>query len=387
MASRFYALLIVGEAILTAIVPLLPELSSRWALSATEAAALVAAPGVAMVMTSVPSGGLGDRFGARRLTLWGAALIAACSLAQGVASSFEALCATRLLLGFALGIIWTAGSSWLTQSMPAGEAPAALGKMVTSAGIGIVIGPVAGGLLASAFGTSAPFFAGGAVLTAIAVALARVPVVASTRSAAAAASSLQTLRAALRATPIVAAGAALALSGGLGGGLSVIAPLQLGAAGMSEADIGLAFGAAAGLFIGGSMIAVRLGDRLGTTRALGIASVVLIGTLIPATVSAHTVAILGTVCLAAGIRALTSTASYPLAAAAADRLALGRATIMGLLNSVWAASTVAGPAVAGAAVDLLGVAASYATLQAVIAIGIVAVVLHGRLFGGAAPQV
>jgi predicted MFS family arabinose efflux permease len=379
-ASSLYLVLLVGEAVFMAVVPLLPVYEERLGLSGAEAGALVAAPGLTMVLAAMPAGDLADRLGPRRVTVWSAALLAVTALAQAVAPSFVVLLLVRALFGLAMGAVWTAGTGWLAATSSESEVPAALGKTLTAAGIGVVIGPAVAGLLASAFGLAAPFLLGGAVAAALAVRLAVVAKAETERLAPAAprVSLRRTVRLATRTPALLAAGGSLAVSGGMNTGLSVLVPRQLSAHGLSEARIGLVFAGASLLFIGTSALLVRRARGVVGLGALGLTVAAMVVSMAPGVVSSAVAPAVVVLCAAAVGRGVLGTLAYPVAAVAAPGVGLGQATVIGLMNSLWGAAAVAAPLLAGGAADLVGAPATYGLLQALIVVGGVAIVLRIR---------
>src|SRR5437588_11580192 len=77
-----YSLFLVAGIAQAAIVPLLPRLSAHYALSASQAALLLALPGLATLAVSVPAGVAADRLGARRVTLGAGGLLCLSRVAQ-----------------------------------------------------------------------------------------------------------------------------------------------------------------------------------------------------------------------------------------------------------------------------------------------------------------
>jgi len=97
-----------------AIVPLLPRLSVRFDLSASQTALLLALPGLATLAVSVPSGLAADRLGARPRHPGAGALLCLSCLAQA-APSLPALLLGRIVFGVAFGVVWTTGMAWLAD--------------------------------------------------------------------------------------------------------------------------------------------------------------------------------------------------------------------------------------------------------------------------------
>ena len=71
-----FAAVFVGEAMWSAIVPLIPEFAHRFSLSPLESGFLLASASVAILVVSIPAGVVGERFGVRRVTLVALAVIA-----------------------------------------------------------------------------------------------------------------------------------------------------------------------------------------------------------------------------------------------------------------------------------------------------------------------
>lgn len=358
LAPLLHALFFLAAATQTAIVPLLPRLSHAYGLSPSAGALLLGAPGLATLAVSIPAGVVADRLGARRVTIAASALIALAALAQA-APSYAGLMAGRLAFGVGFGVVWTTGVAWLSAAGTEEHAPH-IGAAATSAAVGMVAGPAIGGVLADQLGLGAPFvFVSGlsALLTGALVvqrAAARRP-----QPAAPHGSLRELLRVAPTRPGVVAGALVLAVAGAVGGVTQLLVPLQLHQAGFSAADTGLAFSAAAGVYIVVSAAIVRLGPRATTVRVAALAGMAIGLAVVPAAFG-HGAALLVLVLMAATApRAVISTISYPLATHSVGQDALGDGVIIGLLNGTWAIGLVLAPLLAGAVDQLAGPGPAY----------------------------
>src|ERR1700741_4535125 len=263
-----YALFFVAGVAQAAIVPLLPRLSARFALTATETALLLALPGLATLAVSVPAGLAADRFGARRVTLLAGLLLCLSSLVQA-APSLVALMAGGVVFGIAFGVVWTTGMAWLADLDTSGSS---LGPSVTFSSVGIMVGPAVGGMLAGFAGLAAPFVAVAAIGAAVVIPLAvgvpegrrgsgagrAAPSTSGPHSPSRAAGSMLALR---RRPSVAPPPGALAVSGAVSGVSQLLISSGLHRLGMSTGRIGLAFSASALCYIAVSATVVRLGRR------------------------------------------------------------------------------------------------------------------------------
>jgi len=354
LALLLHTLFFVAAATQNAIVPLLPRLSHAYGLTPASVALLLAAPGLATLAVSVPAGVLADKLGASRVTIAATALMGLAALAQA-APSYPVLIGGRLAFGLAYGILWTTGVAWLSSS---GEGSAHLGAVATSAAVGMVAGPALGGIVADTLGLSAPFLLVAGFAAVLVLALHRQPAAIPAEPA-----ERGSTRAAIRVAPtrpgVVAGACALAIGGAVGGVTQLLIPLQLHQLGFSASATGVAFSAAAGVYILVSAVVVRFGTRATTVRVAALGALALALSLLPAVLGTGAAVLVGVLVLCTAPRAVVSTVAYPLATAGSE---IGDGVVIGLLNGTWALGLVIAPLVAGAVDQLAGPNPAYLTV-------------------------
>ncbi len=100
-------------------------------------------------------GSLSERFGARRMLLWGLAVFGGASIAGSLSTSLFGLIAARAALGAGAACMTPATLATIKHSFPEQERARAIAVWTASFGVGAALGPVLAGLLLSRGGISA----------------------------------------------------------------------------------------------------------------------------------------------------------------------------------------------------------------------------------------
>jgi MFS family permease len=356
----FYVLVFLDEVALLAIVPLVPAYTRAYHLSDVKAGALLSAASLAIVVASVPAGRLSDRFGARIVTLVAAGIAAAAMLGSAVAPNYVALLAARAAFGVGSGTIWSAGISWLSDSAEEDIRDRALALVVTTAGVGSMVGPVFAGLLADHVADGAVFAVAGVPMILVVVALALGDPGTRRRHGH---QPLREITAGMRASPLLFGAIAIMLLGGVGDGvINLVAPLQLGDLGLSSGEIGAWFSVASTIFIGSSLAVARVGRRAVSLRLAGLMAAFQAVALIPVLLSGAIAPIILTVLVRSVAVGPPYAMAFPLGALGAGRLGFGTGTVNGVMGVVWGAANFVGPLAAGAVIASAGDRTAYALL-------------------------
>jgi MFS family permease len=358
----FYVLVFLDEVALLSIVPLVPAYTRAYGLSDVRAGALLSASSLAIVVASVPAGRLSDRFGAHIVTLAASAIAAAAMLGSAVAPNYAALLAARLAFGVGSGTIWSAGISWLSDSAGEDVRDRSLALVVTTAGVGSMIGPVFAGLLADHVARGAVFAVAGVPMVAVTVVLALGDPGTRMRHGH---QPLGQIAAGMRSSPLLAGAIAIMLLGGVGDGVvNLVAPLQMGDHGLSSGAIGAWLSAASTIFIVSSVAVARVGRRAVSLHLAATLAALQAVALIPVLLSGAQAAVVATVLVRSIAVGAPYAMAFPLGALGAARLGFGTGTVNGLMGVVWGAANFVGPLVAGAVIAGPGDRAAYALLAA-----------------------
>ena len=150
-------LIAVDTILFTLVVPALPVFAERYGLSNSEAVLIFAAFPVAQLPVALGAAKLIDRFGRRAGIIGAAVLLLFATAGFAVVDDPILLVLARGAQGAAAGLAWTSGIAAISDVYPNEQLGFRIGLAETAGGGAGLIGPVVGGVLIGAFGTSTTF--------------------------------------------------------------------------------------------------------------------------------------------------------------------------------------------------------------------------------------
>ncbi|NMM45363.1 MFS transporter [Rhodospirillaceae bacterium KN72] len=147
----------------------LPTLATAFSVPTSQVQWVILAYLLAVTVTIVTAGRLGDLLGHRRVFLAGLVLFSAASAACAVTPTFTGLIAARAVQGIGAAILMALPLSIVRDTVPTERTGAAMGLMGTMSAIGTALGPSLGGLTIAGAGWRPMFvaLAAGGIVAAI----------------------------------------------------------------------------------------------------------------------------------------------------------------------------------------------------------------------------
>jgi EmrB/QacA subfamily drug resistance transporter len=132
----------------------LPTIRSSLHASEATQAWIVSGYALAFGIALIPSGRVGDRFGHQRIFVTGLVIFTLSSLACGLSQNSTELIVARIIQGLGGGIFFPAVTALIQIMIPLKERGRAFGLLGATIGLATALGPLAGGLLIEAFGST-----------------------------------------------------------------------------------------------------------------------------------------------------------------------------------------------------------------------------------------
>ena len=348
-----------------AVIPLLPRFADTYGLSKLEAGLLLGAYGAGALLGGIPGGLLVGRIGPKRGVLAGLTVLAAASLAFGLAGGPVALGLARFVQGLSSATTWAGALAWVSVSVPRARRGEALGTVFGLAVLGFVVGPLFGGI-ADLAGIRVSFMAISVV--AVALALALVPVETARREE----PSPGAIARALRDRAFVAGLWLNTLPALFFGVLDVLVPLRFDAAGRGAIAIAAVFVVAGLVEVAVNPVVGRMSDRHG--RLVPVRLALMASIAVACTIAFATEPALIAVLVVAASVSFGGffTPGMALVADRAERARLPQGIGFGVTNTAWAVGALTGPALGGALAQALGDPVPYLCCAALCALTLVA---------------
>ncbi len=348
------AIVFVDTMFFAALTPLLPHYVHELDLGKAGAGVLQAMYPAGALLAGIPSGMAAARFGVKPTVLTGLTLLAATTVAFGLAESMWTLDLARFLQGVSSAFSWTGALAWLVAAAPARRRGSLIGSAFGAAIAGALFGPILGAV-ASFTGTGPAFGTVAGLAVVLAVAAALTPAAVPERP-----QPIGRLFEAIARDRRIQVGVWLCLVPALlFGALSVLAPLRLSALGWGAAAVGATYLVSAALEAGWAPVLGRLSDRYGRVRPLraALASSALVAILLPWPSNPWVLALL----VVAGGFAFGSfwTPAMSMVTDAAEHRGLDYGYAFALVNIAWAPGQAGGSAIGGALASITSDAVPY----------------------------
>ena len=145
------------------VIPILPLYAAAFGIGSMAIGTMLTLQSVPRLFVSVPAGHVADRFGAHRVLLAAFVLAVGSAVIGAIASDYATLLTSRVVQGVASGMSATAGLTYAASLGGAGGSGRQISLYQGAHLLGNSFGPLAGGLIAQAFGYRAPFVVYGVI--------------------------------------------------------------------------------------------------------------------------------------------------------------------------------------------------------------------------------
>jgi len=361
------------SALYSAAAPLLPYFKAELGISKSAAGVLAGAYAAGCLPGALLGAWVVARATLRQITVAAFAVLAAATLAFGLATSIAVLDAVRFVQGVAAGCLWAVLLTWMIAAAGPARRGQAIGGVMGASVVGTLIGPMIG-TLAGTVSVAGTFVAVAVLCVAVSLALARVQPPG--RPATEAGTSVP---AALRKGRVRRLTGVNLLPGMVVGAIFLLVPLRLDELGASAFEIGATFLLAGVVAAMLSPAAGRLCDRSGPRGLAGIGLVSLgAGTALlwlPGTVALLAVVVMVVI---GGCATFTFVPGMTLLSEAAERAGVAPGPVAALVGASFPTGEMIGAPIAAALADAASDALSY-SLYAGLCIATGAALLGRRL--------
>jgi multidrug resistance protein len=139
------------------VIPVLPSYATRLGADELTIGVIFGVFSVALLAFSIPAGLLSDRTGRRPLMVAGMLSLAAATVVFALSANVYVLIAARIIQGMSGAATWSAGLALLADTYGPEERGGKLGLAMSVMSVGMLLGPVTGGLIYDHLGYTATF--------------------------------------------------------------------------------------------------------------------------------------------------------------------------------------------------------------------------------------
>ena len=341
---------------------LAPTFADALELSKVETSLMFTASALAAAAVALPIGLVVDRIGARRVCLVGGIVGSASLVLQGLAPDLLTLVISRVGVGAGFAAVFTAGITWISDSAPPEHRSAAAAAIMPISGLSSIVGPLAGGALADAFGRATPLvLLAGLTAACIGALLLSPPGGSEPHGHDAVLSTI----ARGRSSPLVLTALLLFGIGLLADVVTgVLAPLQFDDNGLSASAIGAVLAAGGVLFIVAAIGVTRAAEKAACLPVAAAAFALLGLIVILLAASSGTPLTAASMVLRGCALGIVYTLAVPLASMGADAAGIGRGAVFAALQLVTGLAGGLAPTAAGAISEAAGDRTAYVVVAA-----------------------
>ena len=343
------AVVLADLTLFTALGPILPDLSTRYGLSAAAAGVLSACAPLGEFLTAIPTALFVVRFGPRRAIALGVTFTTVASVVFGFNhGGFAVLLAARFFQGFGSALSWIGCLTLASELLPPERRGEAIGLLMSAAAMGTLTGPLLGAA-AHAWGLGPAFISYGVVLACLGTLVAmrgKAPHVAHD-------AHLRELFGALRTRQLRHDIAGVSAMAAVGAGVLLLTPLVLDHYGATTTVITAVFVASALASTAINPLMGRWADRIGARKAI-VVGFAIVG--LPAAALAGPVHAVWFIAVGVAIAALGGNVGMVPASSAmsttADSVGIPTAFGFSLMSLAWAPGFSGGSLATGALADI-----------------------------------
>lgn|GEM_PF-5753780 len=347
------AILFADTMAYSGLLPLIPELQRKLAVSDTAMGALIGGLAFGVAVFGIPMGRLTDKVGPRRITIIAGVLLTISFAGFYWVSSYSGFIIVRLIQGFASSAAWIGGSAWAAL----GDPTTRIRRLAATSGAamsGAIFGAGLSGFMASRYGLMSSFVLFAAFVGAALILLLLRTSRPERRPSEKLPPFLKSLKYVWNSAKFSVAAALTGLFSLIGNAQSTVYTLGLGDRGMSAQSLGIAF------LLGGISLAVgqafipRLLDRVTPARLLSLVATSFAGLLTLNWVWHTQTSLLITVVLGPALFGGIFGSTLGLLAEGAEEGGSTSAIGITFWSVMWAVGAMIGPVLGGASSEVVG---------------------------------